>query len=205
MGVVCGKLLRAAPDLGVLEQRRIDSTGIHFTPNLRHFDRGWNEPDDGRYGKMEYVFGASAAAALYRRDMIADISLDDGFFDPEFFAYREDADVAWRAQLYGWRCLYVPDAVGYHVRRVVPENRWRTPAVLRMHSVKNRFLMRIKNMTPDLYRRWWLPIAMRDIAVLGGCVLAEPRSLAAFWQVARRYRKALANGAAHHEPAYGNR
>jgi GT2 family glycosyltransferase len=192
VGVVCGKLLRAAPDLELLHQRRIDSTGIHFAPNLRHFDRGWNEPDDGRFSEMEYVFGASAAAALYRREMINDISLEDGFFDPEFFAYREDADVAWRAQLLGWRCLYVPDAIGYHVRRVVPENRWRTPGVLRMHAVKNRFLMRLKNMTPDLYRRQWLPILFRDLVVMGGCVFMEPRSLAAFWKVTTRCRSALA-------------
>ena len=60
---------------------------------------------------MEYVFGASAAAALYRREMIADVSDRATFSIPDFFAYREDADVAWRAQLLGWRCLYAPDAV----------------------------------------------------------------------------------------------
>ncbi|MCW5978331.1 MAG: glycosyltransferase family 2 protein [Bryobacteraceae bacterium] len=192
VGVVCGKLLRAAPDLSLPMDRRVDSAGIHFTPNLRHFDRGWNEPDDGRFGEVEYVFGASAAAALYRREMIRDVSLEDGFFDPDFFAYREDADVAWRAQLLGWRCLYVPEAVAYHVRRVVPEKRWRTPAALRMHAVKNRFLMRLKNMTPDLYRRQWLPVLLRDLVVVGGCFLMEPGSLPAFWHVARRSRRALA-------------
>ena len=192
VGVACGKLVRAAPDLTVPERRRIDSTGIHFTPNLRHFDRGWNEPDDGRYCQMEYVFGASAAAALYSREMISDVALEDGFFDPEFFAYREDADVAWRSQLLGWNCLYVPDAVGYHVRRVVPEKRWRTPAVLRMHAVKNRFLMRLKNMTPDLYRRHWLPVMLRDLVVIGGCFLMEPGSLPAFWEVGKRHRSAIA-------------
>ena len=56
----------------------------------------------------EYVFGATAAAALYRREMIEDISLDGEFFDSDFFVYREDADVAWRAQLMGWKCLYAP-------------------------------------------------------------------------------------------------
>jgi len=65
--------------------------------------------------------------------------------------------VAWRAQLLGWRCLYVPGAVAHHVRTVNPANRHAVPAVLNMHSVKNRFLMRIKNMTPALYRRFWMP------------------------------------------------
>ena len=59
-----------------------------------------------------------------------------------------------------------------------------------MHSVKNRFLMRIKNATPDLYRRYWLPMTARDLLVVAGCLLAEPRSLAAFWQVAKGFRSA---------------
>lgn len=192
VGVLCGKLLRATPNLGIPPEPRIDSAGMYFTPSLRHFDRGWNEPDDGRYSQVEYVFGASAAAALYRRAMISEVAFQDGFFDPDFFAYREDADVAWRAQLAGWRCLYVPEAVGYHVRGVVPRHRRRVPSILRMHSVKNRFLMRVKNMTADLYRRHWLPVVLRDVVVVGGCLLSEPRSLPAFWQIGRRLRRALA-------------
>ena len=90
--------------------------------------------------------------------MIDDISIQGEFFDPDFFVYREDADVAWRAQLMGWRCLYTPLARGYHVRNVLPGNRRALPPEINMHSVKNRFLMRIKNMTPDLYRRNWLSI-----------------------------------------------
>ena len=135
VGAVCGKLLSIGPDLVPPASPRIDSAGIYFTASLRHFDRGWNEPDDGRYALPEFVFGACAAAGLYRREMIADVSLDDGFFDPDFFAYREDADVAWRAQLLGWHCLYTPGAVAYHVRRVRPGRRRNVPAVLNMHSV----------------------------------------------------------------------
>ncbi len=191
VGVVCGKLLRATPDLRPLAERRIDSAGIYFTPSLRHFDRGWNEPDDGRYDRVEYVFGASAAAALYRREMIDDVACSDGFFDPDFFIYREDADVAWRSQWLGWRCLYVPQAVGYHVRRMVAQQRRRTPVVLRMHSVKNRFLMRIKNMTPGLRRRYALPALSRDLVILGGALLLEPGCLPAFWRAVVLRRRAL--------------
>ena len=99
--------------------------------------------------------------------MIEDISVEGEFFDPDFFVYREDADVAWRAQLMGWRCIYTPLARGYHVRKVLPGNRRALPPVINMHSVKNRFLMRIKNMTPDLYRRNWLSITARDLVVVG--------------------------------------
>ncbi len=192
VGSVCGRLLSIGPDFQPLETPRIDSTGIYFTPNMRHFDRGWHEADNGQYRQMEYVFGASGAAALYRREMIEDVSCGGEFFDPDFFTYREDADVAWRAQWLGWRRLYTPQAVAYHVRTVVRDKRRGVPPALNMHSVKNRFLMRIKNMSPGLYRRYWLPATARDLMVLGGCLLTEPRSLPAFWHVAGCLRRTLA-------------
>jgi hypothetical protein len=71
-------------------------------------------------------------------------------------------------------------ARGYHVRAVLPGNRRALPPVINMHSVKNRFLMRIKNMTPDLYRRNWWSITSRDLVVLGACLLHEHSSLKAF-------------------------
>ena len=153
----------------------MDSTGIYFTPMLRHLDRGSQEVDNGHYLNFEYVFGATAAAALYRREMIDDISIHGEFFDSDFFVYREDADVAWRAQLLGWSCLYTPHARGYHVRNVLPGNRRALPAAINMHSVKNRFLMRIKNMTGDLYRRNWFSIT---VARSGGArVLRDARAV----------------------------
>jgi GT2 family glycosyltransferase len=188
-GTVCGKLLTITPNYDIPEKPLVDSTGIYFTPMLRHLDRGSQEIDNGHYLKHEYVFGATAAAALYRREMIEDISIDGEFFDPDFFVYREDADVAWRAQLMGWRCLYTPHARGYHVRSVLPGNRRALPPVINMHSVKNRFLMRIKNMTGDLYRRNWWSITVRDLVVVGCCLVREQSSLSAFWFLARNWKR----------------
>ena len=190
-GAVCGKLLSIGAGFEPLPDARVDSTGIFFTPAMRHFDRGWHEPDNGAFQNMEYVFGASAAAALFRRRMIDDIAVDGEFFDPRFFVCREDADVAWRAQLLGWRCIYTPLAEAYHVRTVTPQNRRSLPAIINMHSVKNRFLMRIKNGTTGLYRRHWLAMTLRDLMVLGGSLFWEPSSLADYWHLARSLPKAL--------------
>jgi len=192
VGTVCGKLLTIRPSFDLPEKQLVDSTGIYFTPMLRHLDRGSQEVDNGHYLNFEYVFGATAAAALYRRQMIEDISILGEFFDPDFFVYREDADVAWRAQLMGWRCLYTPHARGYHVRNVLPGNRRALPPEINMHSVKNRFLMRIKNMTPDLYRRNWVSITTRDLVVLSACLLREHTSLKAFWYMVRNWRRVKA-------------
>jgi GT2 family glycosyltransferase len=191
-GTVCGKLLTILSTFDLPETQLVDSTGIYFTPMLRHLDRGSQEVDNGHYLNFEYVFGATAAAALYRRTMIEDISIAGEFFDPDFFVYREDADVAWRAQLMGWRCMYTPLARGYHVRNVLPGNRRALPPIINMHSVKNRFLLRIKNMTPDLYRRNWLSITGRDLVVLGACLLHEHSSLKAFAYLARNWKRVWA-------------
>ena len=70
VGSVCGKLLTIRPSFDLPEKELVDSTGIYFTPALRHLDRGSQEVDNGHYLNFEYVFGATAAAALYRRQMI---------------------------------------------------------------------------------------------------------------------------------------
>lgn len=56
------------------------------------------------------VWGASAAAALYRRELFETV----GLFDESFFAYQEDVDLALRARRWGWRCLLAPGARGLH-------------------------------------------------------------------------------------------
>src|ERR1019366_1254389 len=87
VGTVCGKLLAILASFDLPDRPLVDSTGIYFTPMLRHLDRGSQEVDNGHYLNHEYVFGATAAAALYRRQMIDDIAVDDEFFDPDFFVY----------------------------------------------------------------------------------------------------------------------
>jgi GT2 family glycosyltransferase len=192
IGSVCGKLLTMRATFDLPDRPLVDSTGIYFTPMLRHLDRGSLEVDNGHFLRYEYVFGASAAAALYRRRMIEDVSLGEEFFDPDFFVYREDADVAWRAQLLGWRCIYTPHARGYHVRKVLPGNRRALPPVINMHSVKNRFLMRVKNMSADLYWRNFFSITLRDLVVIGCCLVREQSSLKAFWYLAKNWNQVWA-------------
>ncbi len=192
VGTLCGKLLTMSPTFEIPAKPVVDSTGIYFNPMLRHLDRGSQEVDNGHYLRYEYVFGATAAAAMYRREMIGDVSIDDEFFDSDFFVYREDADVAWRAQLMGWRCIYVPYARGYHVRSVLPGNRRALPPVINMHSVKNRFLMRIKNISGHLYRRNWFSITLRDLLVILCCLVREQTSLKAFWFLVKNWQRLMA-------------
>jgi GT2 family glycosyltransferase len=88
----------------------IDSAGDLFYDCGVGEKRGRSQKDDERFAEQMPVFGACAAAALYRREMLEDI----GLFDEDFFAYAEDVDLSFRAQLAGYKCLFVPDAVVYH-------------------------------------------------------------------------------------------
>ncbi len=72
---------------------------------------GHGQTDVGQFNRQRYVLGACGGAVLYRKAMLLDI----GLFDEDFFAYLEDVDLALRAQSAGYKCLYIPDAIMYHV------------------------------------------------------------------------------------------
>ena len=73
-------------------------------------NRGVWEVDRGQYDREEYVFSACGGSAAYRRAMLDQI----GLLDEDFFYSCEDIDLAWRAQLAGWKCIYAPNAIVYH-------------------------------------------------------------------------------------------
>jgi GT2 family glycosyltransferase len=179
-----GKLIR-------MDKRTVDSTGIVMLREQRHLDRGAGQPDLGQFEKAEDIFGPSGAAALYRWKALEDAAVDGQFFDEDFFAYREDADLAWRCRLLGWRSIYVPSAVALHRRRVTPDRRNTLPKDINYHSVKNRFLLRINNMTGNLYLRDFWRITVRDAAVAGYVLLREWSSIPAFFYLIRHLPRLL--------------
>ena len=190
VGMASGKLLRWDPAGNPSLTNVIDSTGIYFLRNLRHLDRGSEEVDRGQYDQPAFVFGVTGAAALHRRRMVEDVSVMGEFLDGDFFLCRDDADVAWRAHLLGWRCIYSPRAVGWHVRRVTPSRFRELPLAVNWHSVKNRFIMRAKNISPYLYLRLFFPVTWRDCLILGYSLLVDRRLLSAFTHLWRN-RKAI--------------
>jgi GT2 family glycosyltransferase len=91
------------------DRDRLDSAGDGMTIVGVAYKRGHLGPAD-QYPAMESVFGASGCAMLLRRSMLEDI----GLLDEDFFLSYEDGDVCFRAQLRGWKCVYVPEARVYH-------------------------------------------------------------------------------------------
>jgi len=181
IGWVSGKMFKLAP---TGKTQEIDCLGHHF-----HRDRYAKETDHSRpfrwsdYSAPRYVFGASACAALYRRAMLQDIAVGGEYFDGDFVAYFEDVDLDWRANQRGWKCLYNPKAVGYHMRggtglHMRPE--------IAARYMANRFLMIVKNDDLDFFLRDLAPFTKRlivDVMInLRRCPLALPIALKFFVQ-----------------------
>jgi GT2 family glycosyltransferase len=73
--------------------------------------RGQGMRDVGQYDDPQPIFSACGGAAVYRRSAVEQV----GPFDEDFFAYKEDVDWSFRAQLLGYSCRYVPTAIAYHI------------------------------------------------------------------------------------------
>jgi GT2 family glycosyltransferase len=91
-------------------KKLLDSTGDIYTVWGLAFPRGRGEPANDKYDKHTKIFGASGGASLYRAEMFNEV----GLFDEDFFAYYEDVDISFRAQLAGWEIAYEPNAIVYH-------------------------------------------------------------------------------------------
>jgi len=151
VGAVAPKILFTAPgDV-------INSAGIEIDDLGVAYERLLGEPGAAGEDQVVNVFGASGAGALYRRAMLDDV----GGFDTSFFAYLEDADLAWRARADGWRALYAPQAVVHHHHSETLGHR-----SARKHYLvgRNRVRMLAKNASSQHLTRRWLRIVLYDVS-----------------------------------------
>lgn len=164
----------------------VDRLGVAYDRLLGHQPR----PPAG--GVPAEVFGASGGGALYRSSMLDQI----GGFDTSFFAFVEDADVAWRARMAGWRCLYTPAAVVHHHHSATAGHR---SALKHYHVGRNRIRLLAKNADASLLRRYGAAMVAYDTAyVLAHAVIdrswAPLRGRIAGVREWRSYRRAGAAG-----------
>lgn len=200
VGSAEGKLLQIRPDEeGFPDYKIFDSTGLAINRMRKNSDRAYGVEDVGQYDREEFVFGPSGATPLYRREMLEDIRIDDEYFDSTFFIYREEVDLAWRAQIQGWKCRYTPKAVAYHVRGYSPKSRKSTPPYFRQLQFRNRYLMLVKN---ESVRNLLIDLPhflLYEILQFGYVLTREPHLFKAYRQFfelfpeARRKRKIIAS------------
>ena len=105
IGMVASKILLGR------EGTEIDSVGMLIYPDGMTRQQGHGESDHGQFDGIREVFFPSACAALYRREML----LETGYFDEDFFAYCEDADLGLRGRLAGWKAGLAPEGVVWHL------------------------------------------------------------------------------------------
>jgi GT2 family glycosyltransferase len=167
--------------------RTINSAGIEVDVLGVARERLLGAPIEAGGDEPTEVFGASGAAALYRRRMLEEL----GGFDESFFAYLEDADLAWRGRMQGWRCLYAPGAVVLHEHSASlghgsPDKQYLVG--------RNRVRMLAKNATPAQLRRNLIGMLAYDsayvlFAVVSGRTLAPLRGRLHGLHEWRRYRE----------------
>lgn len=131
---------------------------------------GHREIDQGQFDELRYILGPCGGAALYRRTMLEDI----GLFDEDYFAYLEDVDIALRAQSAGYKSLYVPTAIMYHLGCGTTGSGYH-PLVVRL-SAQNNINTIVKNIPFPLLLKflphilYWQTYYFAVVIVRGGQV-----------------------------------
>ncbi len=156
VGIVTGKLMR-------MDKMHIDSTGEMYSRWAIPSPRGRNQIDKGQYDKGEYIFAASGGASLYRIETLQQI----GLFDEDYFAYYEDVDISFRAQLAGWKVWYQPTSVAYHL---VGATSSKHGHFARYHSIKNTILLYNKNMPGKLFWKYKILFFVRLAQMAAGAL-----------------------------------
>lgn len=196
VGSVAPRLLRThGPDT---EQRldAIDAAGMVVDRRRKNTLVGHGRPALA-YDRPAEAFGADGAAALYRRRTLQDCALDGEVLDEDIERWASDVDLAWRARTLGWKCVYEPRAVAYHVRTYSPSTRAAMPARDRRMQFRNRYLMMVKNDTPGALARDLPRLAAYELGQLAYALAVERELLGGYRDAARlagaarRRRRAL--------------
>jgi GT2 family glycosyltransferase len=142
-GLVASKML-------LFERRdHLHTAGDFYRVDGQAGNRGAWQRDDGQFDREAFVFSACGGSSAYRRTMLDEI----GLLDDDFFFSLEDMDLAWRAQLAGWRCVYTPDAVVYHHLAATGGG-----PTASFYDGRNAIYVLVKDYPSALWRKYWARI-----------------------------------------------
>ena len=184
VGSVAPKLIRATGPTPEERLDVLDATGMFVDRRRKNGLVGHGEPAD-RYPRRAEAFGGDGAAVLYRRETLAQCAVGGEVLDEDFALWAADVDLAWRARLLGWRCVYEPEARGWHQRFYSPTTRASLSEEHRRLQFRNRYLMIAKNETWRGFLRD-LPIVLGyEILALGHVLLRERHLLKGYVEALR--------------------
>lgn len=203
-GAAIGKLLRYD-----LENDHptdvIDTAGLLLTRQRRMMPRGEGEQDSGQFDEALEVFAIDGAALTARRSALESISVNGEYLDENFSTHKEDHDLSWRLRLSAWECWFNPSALAYHGRttrglgatgylsaiRAFHQNEQEKSPHVRVHAMKNQWLMLLKNEDRYNFVRDFPFILAREAAIFLHNLLFAPRALVAVPMTLRMLRETL--------------
>lgn len=197
----------------VPSQEIIDTCGLVVYKRRQVANIGQGVVDVGQFDHTKEIFGVAGVAPIYRRQALQAVEVYDELFDENFFAYKEDIDLAWRLQQIGFKSFIVAGAVGYHdrslkeafsiVAQVRQRRRW--SRLLKMCSYRNHILLLFKNDCLNNFLRHSPYIFWYELKKAGYMLLFEPVIFLRSWgQVLKlliptwRKRRFLSNRSAGH-------
>lgn len=195
VGAVAPKLVRTLGPAPTDRLDLLDAAGMRMDRARRNNLTGHGQPRLA-YDTPGLAFGADGAAALYRREMLEDCTIDGELLDPSFEKWASDVDLAWRAHLMGWECAYEPRAVAYHVRSYGPSSRETVPETDRRVQFRNRYLMMLKNDSLASFGRDLPRIAFYEVLAFGFALLRERHLLRGYGEALRLAPEARRKGRA---------
>jgi GT2 family glycosyltransferase len=203
-GAAIGKLLRF--DLTTERPTDvIDTAGLLLTRQRRLMTRGEGERDTGQFDEAVEIFAIDGAAPVCRRIALEEIRVGGQYLDENFVTHKEDHDVSWRLRLAGWECWYNPSAVAFHGRttrglgstgylsaiRAFRRNEQEKSEAVRVHAMKNQWLMLLKNEDTYNFVRDFPFILARESMVVGYNLIFAPRALVAVPMTLKVFRETL--------------
>ncbi len=138
------------------DRTRLHSAGDYYGCDGVPGNRGIWENDGPAFSQRGWVFGAQGAACAFRRNLLETV----GFFDVDLVSYCEDVDLNWRANLQGFRCLYVPEAQIYHHVSATGGG-----ALASYYCGRNFIAVAVKDVPGSLWRRYWKQIVAAQLRI----------------------------------------
>ena len=146
------------------QRQFIDGAGDAVLRGGVGYRLGTMEQDGKDYQEDRESFGACAGAALYSKRFFSTV----GLFDVDFFAYLEDVDLNMRARRHGLRCMFVAEAIVYHIGSASSGSKINR-LTIRL-STRNNIHVLAKNYPLRLFLRFFPAIIVYQLAWMLFCI-----------------------------------
>jgi GT2 family glycosyltransferase len=184
VGSVAPLILRAAGMEPGDRLDLVDAAGMTIDRRRKNSLVGHGEPRE-RHSSRREAFGGDGACVLYRREALTAVAVGSEVLDEDMELWASDADLAWRVRNAGWRCVFEPQALAWHVRFYSPGNRALLAPEHRRLQFRNRLLMIAKNETARGFARNAPFILGYEVLALGHALIRERTLLSGYAEAAR--------------------